>query len=180
MDSPAEIGGGGGAVGGAIAQTPVLASEFYRIIGAQEDWTAEPDLRGGGGGLGERQGGGSSKQGSACHVSSIAAGNDILNCKMPRRLALLVFAVAAGSLLAQKVWREYPAFEYNDFPIPRDYQEKTEFTFARLMYPNAAFGFGGRGFGRRSTGCSWARTKRATATTGPRSPRGRTGGSAAW
>ena len=44
-------------------------------------------------------------------------------------------------------WREYPAFEYNDFPIPPDYQEKTEWAFARLMYPNAAFagGFGRRG-----------------------------------
>ncbi len=49
----------------------------------------------------------------------------------------------------QKPWREYPAFEYNDFPIPPDYQEKTEWVFARLMYPNAPFGFGGRGFGGR-------------------------------
>ena len=56
----------------------------------------------------------------------------------------------------KKPWREYPAFEYNDFPIPPDYQEKTEWVFARLMYPNAQFsgyggfgGRGGRGFGRR-------------------------------
>ncbi|HEY2012023.1 MAG TPA: DUF4159 domain-containing protein [Bryobacteraceae bacterium] len=49
----------------------------------------------------------------------------------------------------KKQWREYPAFEYNDFPIPPDYQEKTEWVFARLMYPNAAFARGGgRGFGR--------------------------------
>src|SRR5258707_10623738 len=54
--------------------------------------------------------------------------------------------VFLGVLLAQTVWREYPAFEYNDFPIPPDYQEKTEWAFARLMYPNAAFG---GGFGRR-------------------------------
>jgi hypothetical protein len=45
-----------------------------------------------------------------------------------------------------KTWREYPAVEYNTFPTPPDYQEKTEFVFARLMYPNASFG---RGFGRR-------------------------------
>ena len=50
-----------------------------------------------------------------------------------------------GVLFAQTPWREYPAFEYNDFPIPPDYQEKTEWAFARLMYPNAPFG---RGFGR--------------------------------
>ena len=31
-----------------------------------------------------------------------------------------------GVLLAQTPWREYPAFEYNDFPILFDYQEKTE------------------------------------------------------
>ncbi len=51
----------------------------------------------------------------------------------------------------RKPWREYPAFEYNDFPIPDDYQEKTEWVFARLMYPNAAYATRGRfrfgGFG---------------------------------
>ena len=79
---------------------------------------------------------------------------------MHRPNPLLLLALAAGTLLAQKVWREYPAFEYNNFPIPPDYQEKTEFAFARLMYPNAAFGgfggrgFGGRGFGRRGFGNS--------------------------
>jgi hypothetical protein len=30
-----------------------------------------------------------------------------------------------GVLFAQRPWREYPAFEYNDFPIPPDYQENT-------------------------------------------------------
>ena len=43
----------------------------------------------------------------------------------------------------QKPWHEYPAFEYNSFPIPPDYQEKTEFVFARLMYPDVVFGGGG-------------------------------------
>ena len=54
-----------------------------------------------------------------------------------------------------KAWREYPAFEYNDFPVPPDYQEKTEWAFARLMYPNTTnpniWGMGGfrrfRGYG---------------------------------
>ena len=57
----------------------------------------------------------------------------------------LVVGVAGflSALYAQKPWREYPAFEYNDFPIPPDYQEKTEWVFARLMYPNAAFDRGG-------------------------------------
>jgi hypothetical protein len=48
-----------------------------------------------------------------------------------------------------KPWREYPAFEYNDFPVPPDYQEKTEFVFGRLMYPNASYA---RGYGRRFGG----------------------------
>jgi hypothetical protein len=56
----------------------------------------------------------------------------------------------------RKPWREYPAFEYNDFPIPPDYQEKTEYVFARLMYPNAPFARGGRGgFRRFGFGADW-------------------------
>ncbi len=34
-------------------------------------------------------------------------------------------------------FREYPGVEYDQFPLPPDYQEKTEFAFARLMYPPA-------------------------------------------
>src|SRR5215510_12873644 len=70
---------------------------------------------------------------------------------MRRRMTFMLIAVGTLSLtvLAQKVWREYPAFEYNTFPVPPDYQEKTEFVFGRLMYPNASFG---GGFGRRFGG----------------------------
>ena len=35
----------------------------------------------------------------------------------------------------QKPWREYPATEYNNFPLPQDYQVPAEWTFARLMFP---------------------------------------------
>jgi hypothetical protein len=72
---------------------------------------------------------------------------------MTFRAAPLLIAAAALSLSGfayeQHVhtWREFPAFEYNDFPIPDDYQEKTEWVFARLMYPNAQGGYG-RGYGR--------------------------------
>ena len=54
-----------------------------------------------------------------------------------------LFAVIAGVLLFgavyafQRPWREYPGAEYENFPIPPDYQEKTEWAFARLMYPAA-------------------------------------------
>ncbi len=65
--------------------------------------------------------------------------------------------LAAGILFAVEqqhvhTWREFPAFEYNNFPIPPDYQEKTEWVFGRLMYPNmdGVHARGGRGFyGRR-------------------------------
>ena len=38
---------------------------------------------------------------------------------------------------AQMPFREYPGIEYNDFPVPPDFQERTEFVFGRLMYPPA-------------------------------------------
>jgi len=44
-------------------------------------------------------------------------------------------AVFIGALEAQRPFREFPGVEYNDFPLPPDYQEKTEWVFARLMYP---------------------------------------------
>ena len=48
-------------------------------------------------------------------------------------------AIAAlGSLSAfQLPFREFPGVEYRlgDIPLPADWQEKTEWTFARLMYP---------------------------------------------
>ncbi len=72
--------------------------------------------------------------------------------------ALAGFAVCAGALFAQKAFVEYPAFEYNDFPIPPDYQEKTEWVFARLMYPTMP-GVHGRGrfggFGRFGMNSDW-------------------------
>jgi hypothetical protein len=55
-------------------------------------------------------------------------------------------AACLGVLAAQKVWREYPAFEYNSFPAPPDFRDKAEFVFGRLMYPNSPYAT--RGFGR--------------------------------
>src|SRR5579883_2419005 len=68
---------------------------------------------------------------------------------------LMMAGLVFGFQNAPKAWREYPAFEYNDFPVPSDYQEKTEWAFGRLMYPNTTnpniWGIGGfrrfRGFG---------------------------------
>ena len=55
-----------------------------------------------------------------------------------------------GTLSAfQAPFREYPGVEYSlgDIPLPPDYQEKTEWAFARLMYPQAPGGRYGRGYG---------------------------------
>ena len=66
-------------------------------------------------------------------------------------------AALIGSALAfQRPFREFPGVEYRigDIPLPPDYQEKTEWAFARLMYPQAAGGrYGGyRGYGRFGNG----------------------------
>ena len=63
-------------------------------------------------------------------------------------IALLVFAalLLAGGILWgwQLPFRQYPGVEHEDYPLPPDYQQKGEWTFARLMYP-AVPGFGFRG-----------------------------------
>ncbi|MEO7146081.1 MAG: DUF4159 domain-containing protein [Bryobacteraceae bacterium] len=54
-----------------------------------------------------------------------------------------------SALHAQREFREYPAVEYNNFPLPPDYRQKAEFTRARLIYPTIDFGFGRRMYGSR-------------------------------
>jgi hypothetical protein len=56
-------------------------------------------------------------------------------------LSLLGFAIL-GTIYAQKPFREYPGAEYDDFPLPPDWNEKTEFVRARLMYPGIRFRWG--------------------------------------
>ena len=46
--------------------------------------------------------------------------------------ALIFLGVLYGF---QKPWREYPAVEYNNFPLPEDYKVPAEWVFARLMFP---------------------------------------------
>jgi len=68
-------------------------------------------------------------------------------------LGLAGGTVFLGSMVAfQLPFREYPAIEYNDFPIPADFQEKTEWAFARLMYPPTPYAR----FSFRSRGRDWA------------------------
>jgi len=49
--------------------------------------------------------------------------------------AVLMVCAAFG----QRPFREYPGWEYNDFPKPSDWQIPGEWTFARLMYPDVRF-----------------------------------------
>jgi hypothetical protein len=78
----------------------------------------------------------------------------------PRRAG----AVCLGGLLllgalyaADKPWREYPGLEYSHYPIPPDYREKTEWAFARLMYPPVSPWRGGFNFAGdwREGGTNW-------------------------
>ena len=44
-------------------------------------------------------------------------------------------AIAGASLAFQRPFRQYPGVEYFQFETPADWQDKSEWTFARLMYP---------------------------------------------
>ncbi|SPE35332.1 conserved exported hypothetical protein [Candidatus Sulfopaludibacter sp. SbA6] len=69
-----------------------------------------------------------------------------------------VGAALAGTLFAlQLPFREYPGVEYQlgSIPLPEDWQEKTEWAFARLMYPPAPGGRYGRGYGFGRWGTPW-------------------------
>jgi len=62
-----------------------------------------------------------------------------------RWLVILLGIFTVGGLAAfQKPFREYPGFEYEDFPLPPDWNEKAEWVFARLMYPPIGGGGGWR------------------------------------
>ena len=75
------------------------------------------------------------------------------------RIRAILGAVACGVLLLgagyawQRPFREYPGIEYENFPLPPDYQEKTEWAFARLMYPPIP-GYGWRSRGDWTQGAS--------------------------
>src|ERR1700732_502866 len=45
------------------------------------------------------------------------------------------FALMGALCAFQRPFRQYPSVEYGYYPIPQDWQEKTEWAFARLMFP---------------------------------------------
>jgi Domain of unknown function (DUF4159) len=57
-------------------------------------------------------------------------------------LALVAVVFTAWSVLrAQRPFKEYPALEYYDFPVPPDWSHKAEWTRARLRVPGINRGF---------------------------------------
>jgi hypothetical protein len=71
--------------------------------------------------------------------------------------------------LQQQPFREYPGVEYEQFPLPPDYREASEWAFARLMYP--PFMGGGGGYYRRRYGGDWREGSSSWTTDYPRSDR---------
>jgi hypothetical protein len=84
---------------------------------------------------------------------------------MTTRKALWCLGVGVASLTAlyavERPFRVYYSMEaYDNIPLPPDYQEKTDWVFARLMYPQHPFSrFGRYRYGRsmdwREGGTSW-------------------------
>src|SRR5580698_5024364 len=67
---------------------------------------------------------------------------------MRYRSAVLLIAAALGAwgiLHAQRPFKQYEAAEYEDFPLPSDWGDKTEWTRARLKYPSV---YGNRRYGQ--------------------------------
>ena len=60
-----------------------------------------------------------------------------MGMRILKPLLALSFALAAVSVLYafQRPFKEYPSVEYGVMPLPPDWDQKTEFAFARLMYP---------------------------------------------
>jgi len=52
-----------------------------------------------------------------------------------RWAACAVACLGAVAALAQRPFRQFPGVEYFSFELTPDWQEKTEFAFARFMFP---------------------------------------------
>src|SRR5438105_13942443 len=77
-----------------------------------------------------------------------------------RKILLLLLGgllALSGIYAYQREFREYPGVEYEQFPLPPDWRDKTEWAFARLMYPPIGGGRGYRRYGQDWTqgGSNW-------------------------
>jgi Domain of unknown function (DUF4159) len=70
--------------------------------------------------------------------------------KLASALSVLASLLVYESFAAEKPFREYPGIEYDNFPLPSDWEQKTEWVFARLMYPQVRGRF--RGYGASGNG----------------------------
>ena len=74
-------------------------------------------------------------------------GNAVLCPIQLRRAGAVIvatLAVVSAVYAFQRPFRKYPTVEgYDNFPIPRDFQEPGEWTFGRLMYPPVGRIYGG-------------------------------------
>ncbi len=59
----------------------------------------------------------------------------VANANRVLAAAAMSLLLVAGAFAWQKPFREYPGVEYENFPLPPDWQQKSEWVFARLMYP---------------------------------------------
>ena len=59
-------------------------------------------------------------------------------------ITVATLAVVSAVYAFQRPFREYPTVEgYDKYPLPRDFKEKGEWTFGRLMYPPVGRMYGG-------------------------------------
>lgn len=64
-----------------------------------------------------------------------------------------------GAIYAQMPFRQYRGYEYDDFPLPPDWEEKAEWVFGRLIYP-AIRGAGWRSHGDNNWSIDYPRSDR--------------------
>jgi hypothetical protein len=55
------------------------------------------------------------------------------------RLAALGLSLLSALYAVHVPFRQYPGWEYYDFPLPPDFNRPAEWVFARLMYPSVRF-----------------------------------------
>lgn len=90
-------------------------------------------------------------------------------CPRPTLTLALGMCAVTALFAFQRPWREVPGTEYNEFPVPPDHQDKTEWQFARLIYPpSASFGYGYR---RRRYGGDYRQGRSSWTIDYPRSDR---------
>jgi hypothetical protein len=73
---------------------------------------------------------------SDCGILELTASmRHFVRCRLPLALAF-VASVLICAAFAQRPFRQYPGYEYENFPLPSDWRVPGEWTFARLMYPS--------------------------------------------